>query len=183
LELHGEEELSEKYQKKISQLTSHFGGSGFKWGMDKQDKEELWKARYNAAYAAKDSRPGGALIPTDVCVPISMLAQCIREIKEEIQDIPLRLPFLGHVGDGNFHITPCIIEDNPEEVKWMQELNRRLIQKALSLGGTCTGEHGIGIGKKKYLKEEAGPVAIEMMKSIKQALDPDNILNPGKIFD
>ena len=183
LELHGEEEMAEKYQKKIAEITAHFGGSGFTWGTTIQDKEELWKARYNAAYAAKDSRPGGALIPTDVCVPISLLAQCIREIKEEIRDIPLSMPFLGHVGDGNFHITPCIMEDDPSEVQWMEELNHRLIHKAQALGGTCTGEHGIGIGKKKYLKEEAGPVAIAMMKSIKQALDPDNILNPGKIFD
>ncbi|MDW3649390.1 MAG: FAD-linked oxidase C-terminal domain-containing protein [Bacteroidia bacterium] len=183
LELHGEEEMVENYQEKIGKLSSQFGGSGFKWGTESQDKEELWKARYNAAYAAKDSRPGGALIPTDVCVPISMLAQCIREIKEEIQDIPLTLPFLGHVGDGNFHITPCIMEDDPAEVKWMQELNHRLICKAQALGGTCTGEHGIGIGKKAYLKEEAGPVAIAIMKSIKKALDPDDILNPGKIFD
>ncbi|MEM6805216.1 MAG: FAD-linked oxidase C-terminal domain-containing protein [Bacteroidota bacterium] len=183
LELHGDAEMTDTYKKKIAGISSHFGGKEFKWGTTEEAKEELWKARYNAAYAAKESRPGGALIPTDVCVPIAHLAQCIREIKSEIQDIPLKLPFLGHVGDGNFHITPSIMEDDPREVKWMRELKHRLIQKAQALGGTCTGEHGIGIGKKKYLKDELGPVAIAMMKSIKQALDPDNILNPGKIFD
>lgn len=116
-------------------------------------------------------------------IQAARLARCKKEIKAEIEDIPLQLTFLGHVGDGNLHIIPSIMEDDPEEVKWMQELNRRLIRKAQALGKTYTGGHGIGIGKKENLKDELGPIAIAMMKSIKQALDPDNILNPGKIFD
>ncbi|HUB85191.1 MAG TPA: FAD-linked oxidase C-terminal domain-containing protein, partial [Rhizomicrobium sp.] len=119
--------------------------------------------------------------PTDVCVPISRLAQCIHETKADLEKASIPAPILGHVGDGNFHVIFVIDPNKPSELKEAQELNRRLIERALSMDGTCTGEHGIGLGKMDWLERELGG-AVDVMRQIKKALDPDDIMNPGKIF-
>jgi D-lactate dehydrogenase (cytochrome) len=122
------------------------------------------------------------MVPTDVCVPLSRLAECVTETQRDIAESKLIAPIVGHVGDGNFHLTLLVDRDNPDEVKVAKAFNERLIERALAMDGTCTGEHGVGQGKIKYLEAEHGKPALEAMRAIKQALDPHNIMNPGKIF-
>lgn len=181
LELHCEEEMADLYQGKLIEIIERFGGQHLRWAASEEERSELWKVRYDSAIAIKELRPGGIIVPTDVCLPLSMLADFMEATKADLQDVPIQMPFLGHVGDGNFHIVPNLLMDQPEELELFQKINEKLIHKALAMGGTCTGEHGVGIGKKKYLEIERGPAAMGMMKAIKDALDPMSILNPGKI--
>ena len=148
---------------------------------DRKSAPQLWTARHDVTYANKALRPGCEIWATDVCVPISRLAECIIETKKDLAESFLIAPLVGHVGDGNFHLGFLINRDDPKELAEAERLNDRLVMRALAMDGTCTGEHGIGLGKKKFLTAEHGE-AVSVMRQIKQALDPLNIMNPGKIF-
>lgn len=183
LEIHTEEALADIYREQLEKIIIEYRGADFHWGNTPAEKARLWEIRYNVAHAILAIRPGGATMSTDVCVPISRLAECILECKAELEKIDHVTPLFGHVGDGNFHISPNILVTNKEEIQLFQLINEQLISRILKMEGTCTGEHGIGVGKKKYLEQELGRPAIDMMRAIKKALDPHNILNPRKIFD
>jgi D-lactate dehydrogenase (cytochrome) len=165
----------------VSDLAQANGGGNFQWASTAEERSKLWKARHEAYYAAVNLRPGAIGWATDVCVPISRLPECITETKADLEQASLPATILGHVGDGNFHVIFSIDPDNPAEMVEVEAINARLIQRALAMDGTCTGEHGIGIGKQDWLVEELGE-AVDLMRSIKRALDPDNLFNPGKIF-
>ena len=165
----------------VSELASSHGGGAFKWAEQAEDRTKLWKARHEAYYAAVGMRAGAVGWPTDVCVPISRLAECITETKRDLEQASIPAPILGHVGDGNFHVVFVIDPNNPAELAEAEAINQRLVQRALAMDGTCTGEHGIGLGKQDWLRTELGE-AVDIMKAIKRTLDPTNILNPGKIF-
>lgn len=149
-------------------------------GSEEQARKALWKARHYALYAAKALRPGAAVLITDVCVPISRLAECLDETRRDLADSALPSPIVGHVGDGNFHAFLVLDPGDPSEIAEAEALHTRMARRAIALGGTCTGEHGIGMGKIHLLKEELGP-AVSVMRTIKRALDPKNLLNPGKL--
>ena len=159
-----------------------FGGSDFKWAVNQGDRTALWTARHNAYYASLAYRPGCRALTTDVCVPISKLAECIAETKRDLADSSLPAPMVGHVGDGNFHMLFLIDPNSEEDHAEAERLNERLMHRALSMGGTITGEHGIGMGKQKYMNAQHGPGALAVMRAIKQAIDPDNLMNPGKML-
>jgi D-lactate dehydrogenase (cytochrome) len=157
------------------------GGTGFRWATTPEDRSKLWQARHNAFYAALALRPGSRAWTTDVCVPISRLAECILATRRDVQESTLIAPLMGHAGDGNFHLVFALDPDKPQELADAKRINSRLVQRAQAMGGTCSGEHGVGIGKMEYLPAEHGP-ALDVMKTIKRALDPDNLMNPGKMF-
>jgi D-lactate dehydrogenase (cytochrome) len=158
------------------------GGGGWEWTTDAAERERLWAARHQAYYAAKALRPGALAIPTDVCVPISRLAQCIVETRADIDRNGLTAPIVGHVGDGNFHVVVLFEPDDEDEMARARALNDRMVARAQAMGGTCTGEHGIGSGKLEFMAGEHNPAALGMMSAIKHALDPSGILNPGKVI-
>ncbi|HLI59684.1 MAG TPA: FAD-linked oxidase C-terminal domain-containing protein [Solirubrobacteraceae bacterium] len=164
----------------VSELAAEHGGGDFRWAGDETERRRLWHARHGAMEAARALRPGGAALTTDVCVPISALAECIVATQEDIVREGLLAPIVGHVGDGNFHTCLILDPDDPAEVARGEAFHERLVARALSLGGTCTGEHGVGYGKARFLRAEHGDAAVEMMQAIKRALDPDGIFNPGK---
>ena len=166
----------------VKEISAEEGGSDFQWSTREQEKQKLWEARHNAYYAALALCPGSKGWVTDVCVPISHLADCILETRHDIEESELTVPLVGHVGDGNFHLTFLVDPVNEEEeLKRFQPLNDRLVERALRMGGTCTGEHGIGSGKIKYMEAEHGE-SLDLMRQIKQAFDPDNLMNPGKML-
>jgi D-lactate dehydrogenase (cytochrome) len=158
------------------------GGGAFQWANRPEERSRLWKARHEAYYAAIGLRPGCVGWPTDVCVPISRLAQCIAETKADLAAAGVVAPILGHVGDGNFHVVFVIDPDRPEEAAEARRLNDRLVARALAMDGACTGEHGVGLGKQAWLAAELGE-AVDLMRTVKRALDPQGLFNPGKIFD
>lgn len=164
------------------EIAKNNGGLDFEWATRPEDRARLWHARHNAYFACLQLQPGCRIINTDVCVPISKLAQCISETRHELDVSWLKAPILGHVGDGNYHVLLVIDPNNPADLKEAERLNSGIVHRALQLGGTCTGEHGVGMHKINFLVDEHGEGAIELMRSIKKALDPINILNPGKIF-
>jgi D-lactate dehydrogenase (cytochrome) len=181
LEFHGTEAGVAEQTKVVQMIASEHGGSDFSWVTKPEDREKLWQARHDAAYADKALREGGQLWATDVCVPISRLAECITETQKELAASFLPAPIVGHAGDGNFHVSFVVNPNDPKEMAEAERLNQRLIRRALSLDGTCTGEHGIGCGKIDSLIAEHGE-AVSVMRAIKKAIDPDNIMNPGKIL-
>ena len=181
-EFHGTEAWVQEQAEMVKEISTEEGGSDFQWSTREQEKQKLWEARHNAYYAALAMRPGSKGWPTDVCVPISRLADCILETRSDIEESELTVPLVGHVGDGNFHLLFLIDPENEEEeLKLYQPLNDRLVERALRMGGTCTGEHGIGSGKIKYMEAEHGD-SLDLMRQIKQAFDPDNLMNPGKML-
>ena len=181
-EFHGTSTASVgEYARDVQQIATENGGPDFHWATTTEDRARLWHARHNAYYAALALRPGSKAWTTDVCVPISRLAACILETRDDLQRSRLIAPLVGHVGDGNFHLIFVINPDDPGELAEAKDINSRLVRRALAMGGTCTGEHGVGLGKIDYLLEEHG-AALEVMKKIKRALDPDNRMNPGKMF-
>jgi len=180
LEFHGTEQGVEEQAGIVQELAAESGGSDFQWSANTEERNRLWQARHDAAYACKALQPDGQIWATDVCVPISRLAECIRETQRDIRDSNLVAPIVGHVGDGNFHLCLLVGKDDAAEHQRAQELHERMVMRALAMGGTCTGEHGVGYGKMDFLVAEHGE-AVSVMRSIKQALDPDNIMNPGKI--
>ncbi len=181
LEFHGSEAGVAEQAEAVQAIAADFGGGNFQWAANAEDRNKLWQARHDAAYACKALRPGGTIWATDVCVPISRLAECLNETKKDIVDSNLIAPIVGHVGDGNFHLVFIVDHEDAEEVARATAVNERMVMRALAMDGTCTGEHGIGYGKLDFLIAEHGE-AIGVMRSIKLALDPDNIMNPGKII-
>ena len=180
-EFHGTEAGVMEQVEMVKAITAEHGGSAFRWATQAEDRNKLWQARHNAYYAALALRPGAKGWATDVCVPISRLADCISETKREIRESKMLAPLVGHVGDGNFHLTYVIDPSDPAEMETAQRLNERMVHRALAMGGTCTGEHGVGYGKIDFVEAEHGP-AVDAMRRIKRAFDPDNIMNPGKIL-
>ena len=181
-EFHGTPASVAEQAERVGEIADENGGSNFQWATKEQDRQKLWEARHNGYYAALALRPGCRGWPTDVCVPISRLAECILETQQDVREQGLLAPILGHVGDGNFHMTYLIHPDyEDEELPKYQALNDRLITRALRMEGTCTGEHGVGYGKIPYMHREHGE-SVALMRQIKEALDPLNLLNPGKIL-
>jgi D-lactate dehydrogenase (cytochrome) len=166
----------------VQEMAAGNGGLGFEWATRLEDRETLWRARHDALYAALALRPGARVWTTDVCVPVSRLAECIVETKTDNTGASFPISLVGHAGDGNFHLMYVIDPNRPEEIEEAGRLNERLVLRALALGGTSTGEHGIGYGKLKFMEAEHGP-SIGVMRALKRALDPDNRMNPGKMVD
>jgi D-lactate dehydrogenase (cytochrome) len=182
MEFHGSPTGVQEQAELVQEIASEHGGQAFEWATTPEERTRLWTARHNAYFAAIQSKPGCRAISTDTCVPISRLADCLLDSVVEADASGLPYFLVGHVGDGNFHFGYLIDPDNPQERETAEQLNHQLVARALALAGTCTGEHGVGLHKMGFLRDEAGDGAIAMMRTIKQALDPDNILNPGKIF-
>ncbi|NJO36238.1 MAG: FAD-binding protein [Rhodospirillales bacterium] len=179
LEFHGTEAGARDQVKLFEEIARSEGALRFDWAEKEEDRRRLWKARHDAYWAAKTAWPGRSGIATDVCVPISRLAECVLETQEDIKRSGIVAPIVGHVGDGNFHSTPMVDPDNPKDIEAVKGFLERLAARALAMEGTCTGEHGVGQGKQKYLKAEHG-AGVSVMRAIKTALDPLNIMNPGK---
>ena len=168
--------------REVKEFAAEQGGTEFRWAATPEERSKLWQARHDAHYAAMALRPGARVWATDVCVPISRLAECIAETEADLDRSSLIGAMVGHVGDGNFHV--ALLDrsrDEPEEIAEAGRLNDRLVQRAIAMDGTCTGEHGVGYGKMNFLIAEHGD-AIAVMRSLKRALDPDTIMNPGKII-
>ncbi len=182
MEFHGSPASVKEQAETVQGIASELGGNAFEWATTPEERTRLWTARHNAYFAAVQSRPGCRAIATDTCVPISRLADCLLDSVAEADASGLPYFLVGHVGDGNFHFGYLIDPDKPEEHALAETLNHQLVARALRLEGTCTGEHGVGLHKMDFLLAEAGPGAVETMRAIKRALDPDNLLNPGKIF-
>ena len=182
IEFHGSPGGVKEQAELVQELASGHGGQAFEWASTPEERTRLWTARHNAYFAAIQSKPGCRVIATDTCVPISRLADCLLESVAEADASGLPYFLVGHVGDGNFHFCYLIDPAKPEERAVAETLNHQLVARALRLEGTCTGEHGIGLHKMDFLRSETGNGTVEMMRTIKRALDPKNILNPGKIF-
>ncbi|WP_336693348.1 FAD-binding oxidoreductase [Delftia acidovorans] len=182
MEFHGSPTGVKEQAEMVQDIAAEFGGNAFEWAERPEDRTRLFTARHNAYFAAVSSRPGCRCITTDACVPISRLADALLDSVREADDSGIPYFLVGHVGDGNFHFGYLIDPANEDERTRAEQLNHQLVSRSIALGGTCTGEHGVGIHKMDFLREEAGDGAVQMMRAIKQALDPKNILNPGKIF-
>ncbi|GAB6847732.1 FAD-binding oxidoreductase [Paraburkholderia kururiensis] len=181
-EFHGTESGVKEQAKTVQEIAAQNGGEGFEWATRPEDRSRLWNARHNAYFAMLQLKPGCRAVTTDVCVPISRLAECVAETEADLGASPLPCPIVGHVGDGNFHVAILIDPDKPEELEEAERLNRRIVERALRMDGTCTGEHGVGLHKMGFLLDEHGADTVDTMRAIKHALDPRNLMNPGKIF-
>lgn len=181
LEFHGSESGVAEQAETFGSIAEEFGGGPFLWTSVAEERNELWKARHNAYWSAQSLRPGAKALSTDVCVPISRLAECIAETEADIQRSGLIAPIVGHVGDGNFHVLVLMNPDDSGEIEAAEEFVTRLNARAIAMEGTCTGEHGVGQGKMGFLRQEIGD-GVDFMQAIKQALDPNDIMNPGKIL-
>jgi D-lactate dehydrogenase (cytochrome) len=182
MEFHGSPSGVKEQAEVVQAIAAEFGGNAFEWAETPEERTRLWTARHNSYFAAVQSRPGCKVISTDTCVPISRLADCLLDSVKEADDSGIPYFLVGHVGDGNFHFGYLLDPNLPREREVAEELNHKLVSRALSLEGTCTGEHGVGLHKMDFLVTEAGAGAVDMMRTIKRALDPKNIMNPGKIF-
>ena len=182
VEFHGTEAGVAEQSQRFGEIASELGGGPFEWATKAEDRTRLWQARHDGYWAALSLRPGAKSLATDVCVPISRLAECVMETQRDLREAKLVAPIVGHVGDGNFHVALMVEPSDPEEMKALKVFLERLTERALRMGGTCTGEHGVGQGKMKYLLAEHGAPAIAAMKAIKLALDPQNIMNPSKML-
>jgi D-lactate dehydrogenase (cytochrome) len=180
-EFHGTAREVQDQASLAQQIAEDNGGSGFEWTADAQDRARIWKARHTIHYALQSMRPNARIWSTDVCVPISALPACISETHDDIAQAPFYVGIVGHVGDGNFHLGMVLDPDNPEEMAEAARINERLVHRAIAADGTCTGEHGVGTGKIKYMDLEHGG-AVKVMQAIKRALDPHNLMNPGKVL-
>jgi D-lactate dehydrogenase (cytochrome) len=182
LEFHGTPASVAEQSERFGEIAEDLGGGPFTWTTKPEERTRLWEARHHAALSNFALRPGAQMFATDVCVPISRLAECVTETQADIATSRLMAPIVGHVGDGNFHLSLLVDMSDADEVKRAKALSERLVERALAMDGTCTGEHGVGEGKIKYLLAEHGPAALAVMASIKRALDPQDIFNPGKIL-
>jgi D-lactate dehydrogenase (cytochrome) len=180
-EFHGSPASVEEQAKTVQEIATEHGGQGFQWATKPEDRTRLWEARHNAYFACLQLKPGCRSFTTDVCVPISRLAECITETIADTEASFLPAPILGHVGDGNFHCAILANADDPREVEEAERLNTRIVERAIAMDGTCTGEHGVGMHKMEFLRAEHGDDALDLMVRLKRAFDPLNILNPGKI--
>jgi D-lactate dehydrogenase (cytochrome) len=181
LEFHGSEAGVKEQTERFGEIATEFGGGPLQWTTQAEERTKLWQARHDAYFAMMSLRPGAKALATDICVPISKLADAVLETEKDLQDMNLLGPIVGHVGDGNFHVSLVIDMEDQDELKRVKVFLDRLTERAHRMEGTCTGEHGVGQGKMKYLEAEHGPAVLETMRSVKRALDPDNIMNPGKI--
>lgn len=181
LEFHGTPAGAAEQAERFGEIAADNGGGPFTWAGKPEDRTKLWQARHDAYWSALPLRPGAKAVATDVCVPISRLAECVEATKADIVEMGLVAPIVGHVGDGNFHTTLMVDVADPADVAKAEVFMKRLVERALAMEGTCTGEHGVGEGKKKYLLAEHGAGTLDAMRALKQAFDPDNIMNPGKI--
>ncbi|HEY2529781.1 MAG TPA: FAD-linked oxidase C-terminal domain-containing protein [Xanthobacteraceae bacterium] len=183
VEFHGSEAAVAEQSQRFGEIARDFGGGPFDCATRAEDRSKLWQARHDAYWAALRLRPGAAALASDVCVPISRLAECVTQTQRDVAESRLVAPILGHVGDGNFHLSLVVDLTDDDELTRVKALLERLVARALAMDGTCTGEHGVGQGKMKYLPAEHGQAALEAMRAIKRALDPHEILNPGKIVN
>ena len=180
LEFHGTDAGVAEQTNSFADIASEFGGSAIDWVSTTEARNRMWKARHDAYWAMLAYRPGAKGIATDACVPISKLAECVRLTRIDVEELGLTAPIIGHVGDGNFHVSPLVVMDDAKEVAAAEEMIERLNLRTIEMGGTCTGEHGIGQGKRRYMRLEHGPGA-DVMTALKRALDPCDIMNPGKV--
>ena len=181
-EFHGTSEVAVEDQiRSVEEIAREHGARGFKWASSLEDRNTLWQARHNAYYATVASRPGARAWTTDICVPISHLAECILETQQDLKEANVVAPLVGHAGDGNFHLIIMLDPSDQKEFATVTRISERLVERALKFGGTCSGEHGVGFGKLKYLEAEHG-LALDVMRSIKHAIDPNNLMNPGKLI-
>ncbi len=181
-EFHGSPAGVEEQAQTVQAIADDLGGANFEWATRPEDRSRLWQARHDAYFACLQLKPGCRCFPTDVCVPISRLAECIAETQADIAQVSIPIALFGHVGDGNFHLVVLVDTDNPKEMEEAAWISRRVVERAIAMEGTCTGEHGVGLGKKKYLVAEHGEVAVDVMRAVKAALDPCGLLNPGKVL-
>ena len=181
LEFHGTDAGVQEQAERFGEIAAEFTDQPFVWATKPEERSRLWQARHDAYWAARGLRPGAQSVATDVCVPISRLAECVDETKRDILESGMIAPIVGHVGDGNFHVQPLVNMDDPAEVAACEAFVDRLVKRAVAMEGTCTGEHGVGQKKMKYLEIEHGPAALELMRVLKRAIDQHNIMNPGKI--
>jgi len=181
LEFHGTEAEVAAQSQSFAEIANDCDARGFEWTTRPEDRTRLWQARHDAYWAARALRPGTEALTSDVCVPISRLAECVVETERDLEAIGMASPIVGHVGDGNFHVLLFCDVNDADEIRRVEGFLDRLVRRALAMDGTCTGEHGIGQGKQKYLETELGPEAVAAMRALKAALDPQNIFNPGKI--
>jgi D-lactate dehydrogenase (cytochrome) len=181
LEFHGSDAGVAEQSQRFGDIAQELGGGPFDWATRQEDRNRLWQARHDAYWAGRALRAGAQAVATDVCVPISRLAECVTETQRDVAASELMAPIIGHVGDGNFHLTLLVDMKDAAEVARAKGLVERLAERALAMDGTCTGEHGVGQGKMKYLAAEHGEPALDAMRALKRALDPANIMNPGKI--
>ena len=182
MEFHGSPAGVREQAETVQDIASEHQGAGFEWADTPEERTRLWTARHNAYFAAVQSKPGCRAISTDTCVPISRLADCLLDSVAEADATGIPYFLVGHVGDGNFHFGYLIDPDSADERAHAEALNHALVARAIAMDGTCTGEHGVGLHKMGFLRDEAGEGAVQMMRTIKHALDPDNIMNPGKVF-
>ena len=181
-EFHGTSEVVVEDQiRSVEEIAREHGAQGFKWASSLEDRNTLWQARHNAYYATVASRPGARAWTTDICVPISHLAECILETQQDLKEANVVAPLVGHAGDGNFHLIIMLDPSDQKEFATVTRISERLVERALKFGGTCSGEHGVGFGKLKYLEAEHG-LALDVMRSIKHAIDPNNLMNHGKLI-
>ena len=181
VEFHGTEASVQEQAQMFTDIIEEFGGKDFSWDTNEAERKRLWQARHNAYHASSALRPEASALSTDACVPISRLAECVSETAKDIEASGMIGPIVGHVGDGNFHVLLLVDTNNPTEIATAEDIIGRLAKRTIEMDGTCTGEHGIGQGKQKYMQQEHGN-ALVLMQAIKTALDPNNILNPGKIW-
>jgi D-lactate dehydrogenase (cytochrome) len=181
-EFHGTTRGVEEQATQMQEIARAHGGLDFEWATRPEERTRLWQARHDAYFACLQLRKGSRMIATDVCVPISRLAECIAATEEDIARASMPIPLFGHVGDGNFHLMILVDPDSQADCEEAWELNTRLVRRALAMGGTCTGEHGVGLGKREFLVEEFGEGAVGVMRELKATLDPRNLLNPGKVI-
>jgi D-lactate dehydrogenase (cytochrome) len=181
-EFHGSEAGVQEQAELVQEIAAEHHAAGFEWATRQEDRSRLWQARHNAYFALLQMRPGARAISTDCCVPISRLAECILDTKADCEQHGLVHSIIGHVGDGNFHVQMLVDPNDPEDIARAEGVNARMVARALAMDGTCTGEHGVGMHKMDFLVQEHGEPAIAVMRTIKHALDPKNILNPGKII-
>jgi D-lactate dehydrogenase (cytochrome) len=182
VEFHGTERSVAEQAERFGEIVAENGGGGFDWTTRPEERSKLWQARHDVYWAQMTLRPGARPFATDTCVPISRLADCVEETLADIEATGLVAPIVGHVGDGNFHVSPLVDMDNPKEIDAAEAFASRLAHRAIAMGGTCTGEHGVGQKKIAYMEDEHGAEAIDLMRRIKAAFDPMNIFNPGKVL-
>ena len=183
LEFHGSRAGVQEQVAHVETIATEFGGGAFRWAVQVEERSRLWKARHDVYFSLLAYRPGCRSLTTDVCVPLSRLADCIEATVTDIAaNLPFPAPIVGHVADGNFHCGLLLMPDDPEERRLAMEFSSRLVARALEMGGTCTGEHGVGLGKRRYLTQQYGPETVDVMRALKTALDPRGIMNPGKLL-
>jgi D-lactate dehydrogenase (cytochrome) len=182
VEFHGTEQSVAEQTRRFGEIAAGHGGGPLASATKPEERTKLWQARHDTYWSQLTLRPGARPFATDACVPISRLAECVEETLEDIKESGLIAPIVGHVGDGNFHVTPLVDLENKSEIEAADAFASRLAHRAIAMGGTCTGEHGVGQKKREYMEEEHGTVAIDLMRRVKASFDPQNLFNPGKVF-